>query len=191
MAASVDEIVSMAMEVLGHEPFTSFANTTNLHHKAAERAWPTVRDRLLARHPWNCAIKRVLLDTPDVTPPVFDFSERFPLPADWLRTLKVGSRYDEPEYRIEAGFILVNADQVRLRYIFRQTDVTKYEAHLTDAMVHAVAARMAYSVTGSVSKSDETNAMAERVILAAMAVDAVEEDGETLGDFPLYSARFR
>ena len=149
-----------------------------------------MRDRLLARHPWNCAIKRVLLDTPDVTPPVYGFSQRFPLPSDWLRTLDVGMTDFRPEYRIEGGFILVDAEEIQLRYVFRQTDVTKYESHLTDAMVYALAARMAYSVTGSTSKSDETAAMAERAILAAMAIDAVEEDGETLGDFPLIAARY-
>lgn len=190
MAASADEIVSMAMELLGHEPFTSFATTTDKHHKAAERAWPTVRDRLISRHPWNCAVTRVVLDSPDATAPAYGFSQRFALPDDWLRTLQVGNDDFKPAYRIESNWLLVDAEEIELRYIFSNANPATYESHLTDAMVYAVAARMAYSVTGSTSKSDETHAMAERVILAAMAIDAAEEDGETLGDFPLIAARF-
>lgn len=191
MAATEDLLCSEAMELLGHTPFTTFESTDDKHHKTAERLWPTVRDKILARHPWNCAIKRVLLATPDGTAPVFDWSYRFPLPADWLRTLSVGTDLCKPRYRIEGGFILIDAIEVPLRYIAKITDTTKYEPHLTEAMVYAMAARMAYQVTGSTSKSDEMQAMAERKVIEAIAIDSAEEDGEVLGyNSPLLDSRF-
>jgi len=190
MAATADEICSLAMDVLGHTPFTTFAGSSDVHHKAAERAWVSVRDKVLARGRWNSCIKRVVLDTPDGTAPVFGFAYRYPLPADYLRVLEVGDGAFQPTYRIEADFIATDAAEIPLRYIFKQTDVTKYEEALTEALIYAVAARLAYRVTGSVSKSDEIAAMAQKALIEAIAIDGAEEDGESLGDSPFLEARF-
>jgi hypothetical protein len=190
MAASADEICSLAMDVLGHTPFTSFASTSDVHHKAAERAWVSVRDKVLARGRFNSCIKRVNLSTPDLTAPVFGYAYRYPLPTDYLRMIDVGDGAFQPRYKIEAGFLVTDAAAVPIRYVFKQDNVAAYEEALTEALMYAVAARLAYRVTGSVTKSDEVAAMAERALLAAIAIDGAEEDGETFGDSPFLEARF-
>jgi hypothetical protein len=191
VSTTPDLICSLALERLGHTPFTTFASTGDLHAKAAERLWPTVRDSVLARHPWNFAIRRVLIATPDVTPPAFDFLNRFALPVDWLRTLTVGEQGHQPEYRVEGGFILVNFEaDLPLRYVARIETVTLYPQYVRELLVYAVAARLAYRVTQSTSKSDAMHGEFERFLMTATALDGVEDSGETLGDFPLIAARF-
>ncbi len=192
MAASADEICSMAMELLGHTPFSTFAGTTDKHHKTAERLWPTVRDRVLARGSWNSSIKQVLLAAADATAPLFDYTKRFPLPADWLRTLSVGTRDGWwPDYRVKGGFIYVSAENVPLRYIFKNTAAATYEASLTDLLVQAMIARMAAAVTGSTSRADFEEAKYQEMLVTALAIDGVEDDGPTLGyNSPLLESRF-
>lgn len=191
MAASADEICSMAMEILGHTGFTTFASTQDRHHKAAERLWPTVRDRVLARAAWNSCIKRVNLTVPDPVAPIFDYANRFPLPADWLRTLSVGSGNWNPEYRIEGGFILVGADAVTIRYVFRNVVASTYEASLTDLLVQAMVARMAMTVTQSVNRADMEAQAYMGMLNTATAIDGVEDDGPTLGyNSPLLDCRY-
>lgn len=192
MAASADEICSLACEELGHTGFLSFGSTSDPHHRAAERAWPTVRDHVLARHAWDGSIKRVLL-TADGTPPAFGFQTRFALPADWLRTLTVGNPDQDGRmaYRVEGGFLLIDySSNLALRYIYRLLDVTKYPPLLTDLMIAGMRARLAYRITQSTTKSDAERAEFTRLLASAAAVDAAEEDGEVFGDFPLLQARF-
>lgn len=191
MAASPDEICSLAMELLGHTPFTSWATTQDKHHKTSERLWPTVRDRVLARVPFNSCVKRVKLAAPDPTPPLFDWSNRFPLPADWLRTLKVGTERWSPPYKIEGGFILVNSAEVTLRYVFRNTVTSTYEPALTDLLVQAMVARMALPVTQSSSRAELEQDLFAVMLNSAAALDGAEEDGVTFGvNSPLIDSRF-
>ncbi|MCC7462923.1 MAG: hypothetical protein IT480_10745 [Gammaproteobacteria bacterium] len=177
------------MEMLGHTPFVAWNATTDKHHKAVERAWPDIRDKVLARHPWDCAITRALL-TKDAFPPAFGFSARFMLPLNWLRTLSIGDDYRKPRYQIEAGWILADAEELPIRYIYRAIDINRYPPHLVALMKHAVVAHMAYAVTGSTTKADAMQGEFERQLMIAAAVDSAEEDGEILGDFLLLRSRF-
>ena len=70
---------------------------------------------MLRAHPWNCAIKRVIL-SPDVEMPAFGYTYQFTLPADWIRTLSVGE-YGEEIDRSEDG-IVADTDTLKLRYVF-------------------------------------------------------------------------
>lgn len=189
MASTDVDICSGAMEMLGHTPFYSWSSTSDRHHKATERAWPDVRDKVLARHPWNCAVKRVLI-TADVTPPAYEFAARFQLPTDWLRTLTVGDDCYRPRYMIEGEWILSSGDSLPFRYVSRVEDATLFPPHLAELMRYAVAARMAYAVTGSTTKTNEAHAEFERQLQFASALDSAEEDAERLGDSRLLSARF-
>lgn len=191
MYATPDLLCSAALELLGHEPFTSWASTDDKHAKTAERLWPSVRDKVLAQAAFNSCIKRAELETPSGTAPLFDWTHRFALPTDWLRTLKVGNRHSSPPYRIEAGHILINAEAVSLRYVARITDSTQYEPALTELLVQAMVARMALPVTQSGSRREDEEAILRTMLREAIAINGGEQEGEPLGyNSPLIDARF-
>lgn len=186
---TVETIINEALEMLGHQQSTGLSGTwTDKHALMALRAWPTVRDEVTARHPWSFAKARILLNTPASPVPVYGFAQRFALPADCVRLLTVG----DPvlEYEIDGGYILVDADEVVIRYVRRMTDPTFWAPWFVDLMVHALAARIAYRVTNSSSEADRMQTLYLQKLHFATAVDNAEHDGETLGDSPLIDVRF-
>ncbi|MDF3613690.1 hypothetical protein P3S34_26705, partial [Enterobacter hormaechei] len=87
--------------------------------------------KLLRAHPWNCAIKRVVL-SPVSGAPVFGYGYQFSLPGDLVRVLSVGEPRDDIDYRIEGSRLLANIDVIRLRYIFRNEGESTWDSALVD-----------------------------------------------------------
>src|SRR5262245_34886808 len=88
MVASVVNICSNALLSLGAQPINDLAEDSDRARLAAN-LWEPVRDYVLRRHTWNCAVKRVAL-APDVAAPAFDYAFQFTLPPDFMRLLSVG-----------------------------------------------------------------------------------------------------
>lgn len=187
MATSVS-ICSNALLRLGAQTIASLTES-NDRARIAANLYETVRDSTLRSHPWNCAVKRVVL-TPDTTVPAFDFTAQFLLPGDWLKTLQVGQDGFEIDYRTESGKIMASGTSLPLRYIWRNTVEGTWDAMLVEGMELSMAAAMAYGVTKSTAKEEA----AERKLLTFMkrcrSTDGQDDPPETLGDFPLMQSRF-
>jgi hypothetical protein len=187
--ATADSIIQEALDSLGHEAPTGASGTwTDRHALRALAVWPTVRDDVMARHPWSFAKARAMLATPDVTVPIYGYANRFPMPADCLRLLSVGDPVIE--YEIDGRFILADATSIVIRYIKAITDPATWPAWFVELTIAALAARIAYRVTSSSSEADRRQTDYLERLHFATAVDNAEHDGETLGDFPLIAARF-
>ena len=194
MATAVS-IASNAMLRLGADPISSFdeadASGSNIERaRLASNLWPTIRRQVLRSHPWNVAIRRVML-SPDATPPAFGFANRFQLPADWLRTLAIGA--DEAwrgDYRMEGNFILSDEAALHLVYVFDNENPATYDASLVGALELAMAAALAYPVTKSASLAGQLSDEMRAAMMLARATDAQDDPPETFGDFPLYASRF-
>lgn len=182
------DICSNALLDLGAQSINSFDDDSP-RAVLCKQFYAQERDKILRIHPWNCAVKRVIL-SPDATPPVFDYSHLFPLPADWLRTLSVGEYRREIDYRVESDCILANTNVLPLRYIWRNEDVSTWDASLINIVTLAMAARMAYAITQSASMKDALYQQLAMELKQARAVDGQEDPPETFGDFPLYNSRF-
>ncbi len=189
MAASAVSICSAALDMLGADPINSLTDPGDNAGRCA-RAWPLVRDWLLRKHSWNAAVKRVAL-APDAVAPAFGFGKAFTLPADFLRILEVGDDdTGRPAYKVESGKLLADVSVLRLRYVWRNENPATWDSAMVHVAVLAIAARLAYAVTNSASV-EQTRLDELRIELqAAKSIDGVEEDGDVLGDFPLYAARF-
>lgn len=145
---------------------------------------------MLRSHPWNCAIRRVLL-SPDVTPPAFGYAHRFQRPADWLRTVAVGERdWDGVEYRTESGFYLCDDAAFHLCYVFDNDVPETYDSMLVAAMETAMAAALAYPVTKSTSLADALAMELRATLSVGRGLDSQDDPPETLGDQPLLRSRF-
>lgn len=187
MASSVS-ICSNALLALGDKSINDF-NDPSDRARISANLYPSVRDFILRSHPWNCAIKRVLL-SPDSDSPAFGYASKFTLPGDWLRTLQVGEDGERIDYVTESKAILSNETVIRLRYLFRNEDESSWDSMLIHCMELAMQAAMAYSITQSTSKEELCLKKLESYLRQTRSADGQEDPPETMGDFPLLSSRF-
>jgi hypothetical protein len=194
MATEVS-ICSNALLRLGADPISGF-DEADVMGSNIERArlcanlWPTVRMAVLRSHSWNCATRRALISA-DATPPTFGFANRFPMPADWLRTLAVGhDEHDRITYRTEGRFWLSDESEFPVVYVYDNKVPASWDASLVNAMEVAMTAALAYPVTKSTSLAEALSGELRSTLQQARANDGQDDPAETLGDSPLYAARF-
>lgn len=186
--ASKVSICSNALLLLGAQTISSLSEG-NDRAALASNLYDSLRDDTLRSHPWNCAIKRVVL-APDVDAPAFDYTAAFSLPSDWLRTLGVGADGYESDYKTEGRKILSNGTSLALRYVYRNEQESTWDAMLVRAMELRLAAEMAYPITMSASMADLMFNKLQQHMRQARAVDGQDDPPQTFGDFPLLQARF-
>lgn len=186
MSTTDVSICSNALLRLGDAPFSSF-NESGDRVTLARNTYPSMRDALLGTHPWNFATKRAVL-SPDETAPAFEYSARFLLPGGCLRVLSVSTSTNaRPDYIIEDGYVLMDADECRLRYIYRAPEA-KWDALFVEYMTEAMRRIFAYPITGGQSLEANILAIAEEFGRKARAVDGQENPPETVGDEALFNA---
>lgn len=188
MSATAVSICSNALLRLGAQTIASLEES-NDRARIAANLYESVRDSTLRSHPWNCAVKRVVL-APDTVAPAFDFTAAFTLPGDWLKTLQVGLDGYEVDYKTESGKIMASGTSLPLRYIWRNTVPSTWDAMLIEAMQLAMAAAMAYGITKSASMVEVHEKKLAQHMKHCRATDGQDDPPETLGDFPLLQARF-
>lgn len=182
MTSSVS-ICSNALIRLGDKPISSFEDATDAA-SSCSNLYPAVRDEILRAHPWNCAVKRVLL-APLVEKPAFDFAYQFQLPNDWVRTIQIGERRCSLNYTIEGRRILTDANSLPLVYVYQNNIESTWDGALIAVMTAAMTAVLAYPITQSASMQQTMEAKFQMTFRQAKAVNGQDDEDETLGDFPL------
>jgi hypothetical protein len=196
MAASEISICSNALILLGAKPISSFTSEGGDRALLAGNLFPTIRDYILRKHPWNCATKRVALapdadNAGDLIVPAFDWDYQYSRPGDWQRTLSVGLNGCADPYVNEGKKILSDANPLYLRYIFRNEDISSWDPSLVYVVQAAMKAAFAYAVTESTSQQELCIKEAADALKEAKAIDGSEDPPDELGDFPTYNARMR
>lgn len=193
--ASEVSICSNALMMLGKDPISSLDEDSDRARYCAN-LWPLLRDWLLRKHFWNCAMKRVLL-SPLNKAPAFEYTAQFPIPPDFLRVYQVGHpKAVITDFQIETGesgsrVILANASALPLRYVFRNENPDYWDAGLVHVAIHHMAALLAYPVTQSTTLRDSMKQDAMRELREAKAIDGQENPSETFGEeFPLLAGRY-
>lgn len=137
-------ICSSALAKVGAGPIVSLSDSSN-RAVLCNRLWPTTRDAVLSSKNWGVAFERATL-VKDATAPTYDFTARFRLPEDLMLLLDT----DLPEYskyQIEGDFLVCDFDNVKILYIKQTTDSATYGPLLTDALIAAMAAELAFPIT--------------------------------------------
>jgi hypothetical protein len=186
------KICSNALLRLGKAPISSLEDGS-VGAQAAANLYPQVRDSLLRSHPWNCAMKRVVL-SPVTDSPAFGYNYAFNLPGDFLRAWHVSDEpnYDNPAvYAIEGRQILCDESVIYLQYGFRNEDPATWDALLVSAMEVSMAAVMAIIITGDAAKKQEYEREAMQILRQARAVDGMENPPQEFHSSSLYRARRR
>lgn len=197
MATDVS-ICSNALLMLGDNAISSLAPTDPTQATDAvtlcANLYPQVREWVLRKHSWNCAVKRVVL-SPDVLTPVeqanvFDYTYRFSIPDDWLRTLQVGQKDQGVDYQMEGRKFLCDEAVFYLVYVFNNKVESTFDSLLVEVLTMYMKAALAYPITKSTSMRDSCLLELERVLKMARSVDGLDNPPDTLGDFRLFSAGF-
>lgn len=187
MAATEVSICSNALLMLGGQPINDLSENSD-RARLASNLWPAVRNYVLRRHPWNCAVKRVAL-APDTAAPAFDWAFQYTLPPDFMRVLSVGEAGNEIDFKIESGKLLCDENPALLRYVWRNENPGSWDDMLVWAMTVSMKAVMAYPITQSASLEQLVEDALKDVLKQARAVDGQDEPPETVGDSPLLAAR--
>lgn len=140
------EIANSALQKVGAEMITAL-NDNNKRAKLVNEQYSKIRDMLLHRYAWNFSIFRDTL-TADLTAPEYEFGFRYAVPADCLRVLEL--EHTEYDFRVESGYILCDlADEIKIKYIKKITDTTKYSALFCELLATAIAVDIAYPLVQS------------------------------------------
>ena len=142
---SVVDICNRALIKIGADTITSLDEQTK-EARLCNTLYDMIRKELLRSHPWNFAIKRLVLAA-DLTVPEFGYDWQYPLPTDCLRILHM---YDSGyPFKVEGRFLLTDEVQVAAVYIANITDTEQFDALFVSLLVCRLAVEMGYSITGA------------------------------------------
>jgi len=151
--------------------------------------YPQVREWVLRKHSWNCAVARVIL-APDATPPAFDYAFQFSIPDDWLRTIQVGQKDQGVDYQQEGRKFLCDESVFYLVYVFNNKVESTFDSLLVEVLTAYMKAALAYPITKSSAMRDSCLLELNQVLKLARSIDGMDNPPDTLGDFRLFSAGF-
>jgi len=177
-------ICNNAILGLGGNVIASFDDATT-EGVLCKNFWSQALNATLRLHPWNCAIKRAVLP-PDATPPTYEWSAAFSLPSDLLRLLEVNGL---TEYKVEGRKILCDEAALNIKYVYRNETTADWDSLLIAAVTAYMGFNLAYPLTKSNTTRDGQWKLFTELLRTAKAVDAQEEPGDTLGDFPFINVR--
>ncbi len=106
----------------------------------------SARQAVLRSYPSQFAINRVQLTINDAIPE-YEYSNAFDLPEDFIRVVELNE--GEEEYVLESGRILINASEVRLRYVWNYAGPEYPDPLWNEALSLYLAWDICYALTQS------------------------------------------
>lgn len=177
-------ICNRALLGLGQNVITSLSDTST-EGVLCNALWASALDAVIRLHPWNFAVKRATL-TPDATAPVYEWTAAFSIPSDCLRLLNIDGL---TEYKVEKGKILCDESSLNLRYLVRNETLSEWDALAIEVLVQYIAWQLSWPLTKSNTTRSEQYKILAEVLRAAKGIDAQEEPGDEVGDFPFLNVR--
>lgn len=198
--ASDIAIANRALTKIGAARIISFGDN-NEAARALQSLYEIVRDAELRAYTWNFSVKRASLAAL-ATAPEFDYPRQFQLPTDCLKVLWAGDFYPGPnmsdlsnglesDYDVEGQLIMSRLPApLKVRYIARITDPTKFDALFVEAFACKLAIELAESITNSSTNRQEAWQEYERAIRKAVRADSIEKPSQAIADDTWMIARW-
>lgn len=175
MAITDVAICNSALAKVGVERILSL-NDNSVPARICKEQYEKVRDELLYSHPWNFAMGRAAL-APLVTPPVFEWSYQFALPADALRV--VDTDLPKPaKWHVEGRLLMCDSAAVSIKFIRKVTDASQFTPGFAEVLATKLAADISYSLVQSVQLKATLVEEYERKLRTARSFDAQESMGD-------------
>lgn len=176
MATSIVDICNNALVRIGSKTITSLSDGDKVAN-ACNTVYARARDTLLRQHLWNFAITRTELASEEDAP-VFGFSYSFPLPADFIRAVKLDDT-DSP-YKIEQGKLVTDSSTAQLVYVARIEDVTKFDPLFVEALTLSMAINLTYVLIGSNTREASLKEELRSVLFLAKQVDGQDDTPDSM-----------
>lgn len=171
MSSNVD-IANLALSSLGAKLISAFDEDTE-NGQQIRAIYEMTRDIMLAKHPWNFALKQAALSLLDETP-LYGFDKVFQLPPDYIRVVSIEDVTQAVEYKIKGRKLYIDDTTVNIEYIFQVTDPLEFSQGFIDAFADDIAQRLAFSITGSKTLAREAFQKAKLSLSVAKSQDAQE-----------------
>jgi hypothetical protein len=169
--AGAISICNEALALLGANTLTDFTDNTQ-EARLVNHFYYSAIEQTLRDHDWSFAVKR----GPELAElsgqPEFGYNYHYQLPSDCLRV--ISTNIHGAEYEIEGEALLTDETEVKIKYIYLVTDVSRFDALFRRALVLRLAADMAYALTKRRSKEEELILLYERALGKAKSKDIKE-----------------
>lgn len=168
------DIMNVALIDLG-EPIIVSRSDNNKHARAMDTTYEFERDSMLRENRWKFAIQRTTL-TADPVAPLYQFTTRFAIPADYLYMIETQRHTD---YRREGGFVLSDStDSLKIKYVKRVTDPTQFDPMFANALSKKLSVRNCMTLTKDLALRDRLEREYRILIIDAKKFDGMEDDPE-------------
>jgi len=168
-------ICNSALISIGADRITSLIDGTEAAILCNE-IFNSERDALLEEHRWNFAIKRVALALEDVTP-AHGYYYSYALPADYRAVIDLGD--NSGPYVIEGQSLLTSDTEVNLQYVARVIQPALWPDTFCRALAGRIAKKLAPKMEASSTTTERLLMEADRSLLTAKTVDAVNSGKPT------------
>lgn len=162
-------ICNSALLKLGADIISSLSQTT----RAAiicNTLYAYIRDEVMGESPWRFATTRTVL-SPNATVPPYQFDFSYDIPSDCLRLLTPED--DSIIWVVENGQILSNEPTLNMKYIFRNTDESSWDARFCEMLAWRLCMELALSLTQSIPMKQEAEKSYKDCLAQARAMNAV------------------
>lgn len=198
---SSTDICNLALDLLSANTVQDIENPKTSTESLLGRWYDQNRRRLLREHPWNFAIKRIVLAR-DVVDPAFGYSAAFSVPSDFIRVLALSSDTSDgvetniptKHYQFEGNKILMNdmygeINSVRMIYVYDAKTVSKFDPMFIDLLAYDLALSCAYKLTESRANTETIREIYKGRMMLSKAIDGQERPPTTVMRSPLLQSR--
>lgn len=209
MASDVD-IANLALVMIGAQRIGALTENSK-NARELNAIYVSYRESELRAHNWSFAINRVVLPALATAPP-FGFQWYYQLPPDFLKLIQAGGfspglsltdyrSFNEQAYAIEGDKIAwgsigpvhqygvplaqvspPNPVPLKVRYIRRITDPTKFDSLFVTAFAARLALQVCEKITGSSDKDKNAAQMYQQAIADALRSNAIEKPPSPMMD---------
>lgn len=177
MALSKTQIANKALIKIGEGRVSNIETDDSVAAETINELWDSTRDSLQAQYPWNFCVDRASI-TVDATAPEYGYTKRYLLPTNFLSLLSI---YNNPDYRIEGGYIVTNeGSPLKIKFIKRITETGKFDPLFSEALACELAVMAVERLTQSNTKKQILAAERDRCIKVAFASDAIQDPPQLL-----------
>lgn len=169
----------MALIKLGASTITSLTDGTDTANKC-NTLFDDVSDYVMADGAWTACTTRAALAQLTSTP-AFEYSYEYNLPTNpyCLKVLAVNDIVTgDIGYNIEGRKLLSDSTGVKIKYLARIKDTESWGPHLTNAIVHRLAAELAYPLTGSLQTAEAMFGLYQQALNEGLAADGQQGSNE-------------
>lgn len=187
MATNSLEVVNDGLVRLGVPPLASLSDRS-AQALAADSIYRTIRESLLAEHPWSFALRETALPKLALEPEELrstEFEYAYQLPFANLRILGLIST---ETYRLAGDQLYTNDKIARLVYV-RNVDEQRWPAYFAKLVSYSFASAVAISLTEQTSRAELMAALAAEQRRTARSVDSAQTPPYVFNLMRIYTRR--